>query len=73
MGFFLHLLMLLKELSLGWHKKIVTTVDQDNRLKKALKSHAMLKTICDNGKVLELPYVKTLLRNTTDKWPLSKF
>ena len=26
----------------------------------------MLKTICDNGKVFELPYVKTLLKNATD-------
>ena len=26
----------------------------------------MLKTICVNGKVCKLPYVKTLLQNTTD-------
>ena len=26
----------------------------------------MLKKICDNVKVLKLPYVKTLLQNTTD-------
>ena len=33
---------------------------------KALKDLARLKTICDNGKVLELPYTKTLLQNTSN-------
>ena len=32
------------------------------RLEKALKDLAMLKTIFDNGKVLKLPCVKTLLK-----------
>ena len=58
---FLHLLMSLKELLLGWEKKVITAVDQEGILKRALKDVAMLKTICDNGKVIEFPYVKTLL------------
>ena len=64
--FFSHLLMSLKELSLGWQKKIVTAADQERRLEKALKDLAMLKTICVNGKVLELPYVETLQNITND-------
>ena len=66
MGFFLQLLMLLKKLSPCWQKKIVTAVDPEKRLKKALKDLAMLKTICGNNKVLKLSYVTTLLKNTTD-------
>ena len=66
MGFFLHVLMPLKELSLGWQKTLVTAVDQERRLEKALDDLALLKTICDNGRILELPYVKTLLENTKD-------
>lgn len=62
----MHLLMPLKELSLGQQKKIVTAVDQERRLEKPLKDLAMLKAICINGKVLELPYVKILLQNKTD-------
>ena len=50
MGYFLHLLMPLKELWLGWQKKIVTAVDQARNLKNALTDLPMLKTICDNGK-----------------------
>lgn len=38
----------------------VTAVDQERRLKKRLKGLAMLKTICDNGKVFDLSYVTTL-------------
>lgn len=49
-----------------WQKKIDTASDPEKRLEKALKDLAMSKTICDNGKVLELPYVKTLLKNATD-------
>ena len=64
--FFSHLLMSLKELSLGWQKKIVTAADQERRLEKALKDLAMLKTICVNGKVLELSYVETLQNITND-------
>ena len=60
----------LKELWLGWQKKTNTAIDQESRLKKALKDLAMLKTICDNGKVLKLPYVKTRLQNTSDDGPL---
>ena len=56
----------LKELWLGWQKKTNTAIDQESRLKKALKDLAMLKTICDNGKVLKLPYVHTRLQNTSD-------
>ena len=65
-GFFWHLLMALKELSLGWQKNVVTAADQERGLKKALEDLAMLNTICFNGKVLELQYVKTLLQNITD-------
>ena len=48
----------LKKLWLSWQKKIVTAVDQDRRLGKAIKDLAMLKTTCDNGTVVvvELPY-----------------
>ena len=73
MGFFLHLLMPLKELLLGWQKKILTAVDQERRLEKALKGLAMLKTICHDGKVLELSYVKILLQNTTDDSSFQNF
>ena len=66
MGFFLHVLMPLKELSFGWQKRLVTAVDQERRLEKALDDLALLKTICDSGRILELPYVKTLLENTKD-------
>ena len=45
MGFFLQLLTLLKEILLGWQKKIVTAVDPQKRLQKALKDLDMLKTI----------------------------
>ena len=38
----------------------VTAADQERRLKKGLKSLAMLKVICDNGKVFDLLYVTTL-------------
>ena len=38
----------------------VTAVDQERRLKKGLKGLALLKTICDNGKVFDLSYVTTL-------------
>ena len=44
----------------------VTTIDQEKRREKALKDLAMLKTICDNGKVFQLPYVKDLLQEATD-------
>ena len=64
MGFFLHLLMPLKELSLGWQKNFA--VDQEQRLEKSLSNILMLKSICEKGKVLELPYVKTILDNTHD-------
>ena len=37
-------LMSLKELSLGWQKKIVTAADQERRLEKTLKDLTMLKT-----------------------------
>ena len=53
--------MSLKELLLGWKKKVITAVDQEGILKRALKDVAMMKRICDNGKVIEFPYVKTLL------------
>ena len=52
----------LKQLWLGWQKKTNTAIDQESRLKKALKDLAMLKAICDNGKVLKLPYVQTRLK-----------
>ena len=42
-----------------------TAVDQERRLEKSPKDLSTLKTICINGKVLELPYVKTF-HNTTD-------
>ena len=58
--------MALKELSLGWQKNVVTAADQERGLKKALEVLAMLNTICFNGKVPELQYVKTLLQNITD-------
>ena len=40
--------------------------NQERRLEKALKGLAILKTICVNGKVFELSYIKTLLQNTAD-------
>ena len=61
----LHLLMPLKELVFGQQKKMVTAVDQERRLEKPPKDLSTLKTICINGKVSELPYVKTF-HNTTD-------
>ena len=60
-GFFLHLLMPLKELSLGWQKDYVSAVDQENRLEQALKNVTLLKNTCEKGKCLELPYIKTIL------------
>lgn len=33
----------------------------------------MLKAICVNGKVLEIPNVKTLLQNTTDGGSFQNF
>ena len=73
MGFFLQLLILLRELSLGWHKKIVTVVDQERRLKKVLKHLFMLKTICDNDKFLE----QNIWQNSSSTykwwWLFSKF
>ena len=66
MGFFLHLLMPLKELSLGWQKNVVSAVDQEQRQEKSLSNILMLKSICEKGKVLELPYVKTILDNIHD-------
>ena len=54
-GFFLHLLMPLKELSLGWQKYYVSAVEQENRLEQALKNVTLLKSICGKGKCLELP------------------
>ena len=65
--FFSHMLMSLKQLSLGWQKEIVTAADQERRLEKALKDLAMLKTICVNGKVLELTYVEILQNITNDR------
>ena len=53
----MHPLMPLKELCLGWQKKIVTAVDQTKRLETVLKNLATLKTICDNDKVLKLPCI----------------
>ena len=53
----------LKELLLGWQKKLGTAVDQERRLEKVLKDLAMLKTICVNHKVLEPPYAKTVFQN----------
>ena len=53
----MHPLMPLKELRLGWQKKIVTAVDQIKRLETVLKNLATLKTICDNDKVLKLPCI----------------
>ena len=44
---------------------MVTAVDQERRLEKPPKDLSTLKTICINGKVSELPYVKTF-HNTTD-------
>ena len=73
MGFFLHLLMPLKEILLGWQKKILTALDLEKRLEKALKDLAMLKTICHDGKVLELPYVRILLQNMTDDRSFQNF
>ena len=66
MGFILHLLMPLKELSLGWQKNFVSAVDKEQRLEKSLSNILMLKSICEKGKELELPYVKTILDNTHD-------
>lgn len=67
MGFFLHLLIPLKEISLDLQTKIVSAVNKERRFEKAIKDFAMLKAICDAGKVLKLPYVKTLLQNTADE------
>ena len=61
----LHLLMPFKELLFGLQKKMVTAVDQERRLEKSPKDLSTLKTICINGKVFELPYVKTF-HNTAD-------
>ena len=66
MGYFLHLLMPLKELWLGWQKKIVAAFDQARNLKNALTDLPMLKTIFDNGKFSKSRYVKALLIYTTD-------
>ena len=64
----------LKEISLGWHKKIVAAVDQKRRLEKALKDLAMLKTICYSGNVVELlPYVKTLFQNANNDGSFQNF
>ena len=58
---------------MGWQKKILTAVDLERRLGKALKDLATLKTICDDGKILELPYVKSLLQNTADDGSFQNF
>ena len=57
-GILLEMFIPLKKLWFSWQKKIVTAVDQDRRLGKAIKDLAMLKTTCDNGTVVvvELPY-----------------
>ena len=47
--------------------------DKERRLEKALKDLAMLVPICVNGKVLEFPYVKTLLQNTIDDGSFQSF
>ena len=39
---------------------------EEGRIEKTLIYLAMLKPTCFNGKVLELPYIKTLLQNITD-------
>ena len=67
------MLMPLRELSLGWQKKILTAVVSERRLEKALKDLTMAKAICNNDKVPELPYVKTLLQNTTDDGSFQNF
>ena len=46
-------------------EEVFTAVDQERRLEKPPKDLSTLKTICINGKVSELPYVKTF-HNTTD-------
>ena len=58
-AFVVHLFMSLKELLLGWHKKIVAAVGKERRLKKTLTDFAMFETICVNVKVLEILYVSS--------------
>ena len=66
MGFFLHLLIPLKMLSLGWQKDYVCAVEQEQKLEKALKNINLLKGICEKGRCLELPYIKMILDNTNE-------
>ena len=65
-GFFLHLLIPLKMLSLGWQKDYVCAVEQEQKLEKALKNINLLKGICEKGRCLELPYIKMILDNTNE-------